>query len=402
MVRVPLHRDLAYGADMIDSTVPAALLPYCSEPANLKQGNTLQLLRDGVEAMPAMLEAISEAQHTIYVEMYHFASDDTGWRFVDALVERATAGLEVAVLYDGFGSLGTSPELWQRLEEAGVRLFEYNPIGLFKPLRGWFARDHRKVLVLDHVTAFVGGLNLANAWAPPEWGGSGWRDTAVRIVGPCARDLAQLFRSEWDKAGRLSELRPVPESIPAPPGRALCGVFGTSLRRRQQRKSVQEVYLHALRAARQRICLTTAYFIPARAIQHAIRDARKRGVDVVLLLAGTSDIWLAKYAGRRLYRRLLSWGVEVYEWTDRVLHAKTMSVDGCWASVGSFNLDPFSARYNLEVTVATLDRDTARALERMFEEDVRRSQRIHISDWKRRSWIERGLELLCYPFRFWM
>jgi len=367
-------------------------------------GNTVSVLRDGAEAFPAMLEAIAGARRSILLEMYIFASDDTGWRFADALAERARAGVEVAVLSDAVGSFSTDVGLWRALEDAGARHIEFGPLDRWwRPRRlFWSTRDHRKMVVVDGRVGFTGGMNVADEYGPGDDGSPGWRDTVVRVEGPAVSDFTRTFLEVWGQTGGPQLMSPDPGVEIPPAGDVRCGLVGLTSRKRgsRGRRSVYRSYRRAMAAARQRIFLTNPYFLPDRRFLADLHDARRRGVEVSVLVPGRSDVPAVKYASRHLYDRLLRWGVQIHEFHERVLHAKTAVIDGVWCTVGSFNLDPRSAEHNLEVNLSIEDAGIGRQMERIFDEDLERAERVHLSDLKERPLIERLIQAIAYSLRW--
>jgi cardiolipin synthase len=364
-------------------------------------GHKVDLLRDGGQAFPAMLEAIACAQKTICLETYIFRLDGIGRRFGEALMERAAAGVEVNFIYDDFGSIGVPSGYLQTLERRGVRTVAFRPFAPWKKRWGLNQRDHRKLLVVDARVAFVGGMNLSDDYASLEDGGGGWRDTQVRIEGPGVAQLIEGFLDLWRREGGAPIRDPQLYTVGRDQqGDMLMRVIDNSHRR--ERRHVRRSYLGALEVARKRVYITSAYFLPDRKILRAMRRAVQRGVEVAVIVAGQSDVLAVRYAASHLYTWMLKAGIQVYEWTERVLHAKTAVVDGLWSTVGSYNLDHRSLVYNLELNVAVLSRDFGDRLEAMFEEDRVRCQAIELETWKRRPALRKFLEWFFYLFRFWL
>jgi cardiolipin synthase len=204
----------------------------------------------------------------------------------------------------------------------------------------------------------------------------------------------------WRKAGgealdHRKYLRSLPEKGPAQ-----AAVLDTSVFR--NRSAIRKAYLHALRRATRSIYITNAYFLPDSGILHAIRDAKKRGVEVAVMLPAASDVMMVRYASRALYPRLLRWGVEIYEFQSHMLHAKTAVVDGIWSTVGSCNLDHRSFRLNQEANLVFLDEEIGTNLLNLFQEDKRHCVKIDIDSFEKRSIVERAIEYICYFFRTWL
>ena len=366
-----------------------------------KQPDHLVLLRDGVETYPEMLRAIAGAKRSICVQTYVLRSDRTGWRFAEALIERSRSGVEVSLMYDAWGS-SISSEFAQALRAADVRTLAFNPLRLSGRLRRALARlrkrSHRKMLVVDCAVAFVGGTNLSDDYAPPEEGGRGWRDTNVRVEGPAAQQAQALFAETWLKSGgepfRLTRVEP------AVAGLGRVRLVGERLH--ADRRRVRDAYLRAIASARRTIHITNAYFLPTHRVRRALARAAHRGVQVLVILPGTTDLPIVRLASQHLFSGLLRRGIRLFEWTGPVLHAKTAAVDNRWATVGSSNLDPLSLRVNLEANVVVEDQDFARKLEGMFLEDLARCREILTGEWARRPPILRFASWIAYRFRRWL
>lgn len=375
-------------------------VPYAAVPARVRVGNRIQLLRDGSATFPAMLEAISGARQHVNLASYLFAGDATGRLFASALAEKARSGVQVNLLYDAIGSSDTPRELFDRLEEAGVNVVEYHPIRPWKARWGWWRRDHRKILVVDGRTGFAGGVNIADDYQPPEKGGGGWRDTHLRVEGPAVADLQRFFIAVWRRAGgrrlpKKSYLPPLPRAGPTP-----ARVVGNTLL--WNRWAIRKAALVAFRAARRSIWIANAYFVPDGAILGEILRARARGVDVRIMVPHQSDVPIVSAATRAHYTMLLDEGIRVFEWSGPMLHAKTMTVDGMWSAVGSFNLDRWSLTNNLEVSVNVFDTVVSAELERMFEDDMGRCEEITREAWSRRGRGDRIMEWLAMWLAPWL
>jgi cardiolipin synthase len=364
------------------------------DPSLLSDGNRVRLLNDGAETFPRMLEAIAGARHSVLVEMYTFASDATGKKFAAALAERAKAGVTVRVLYDALGSRETSTSIFQSIRAAGAVVTPFRPLGWFS----WRRRDHRKIVIVDGTTAFLGGLNLSDEYAPASEGGQGWHDVQIEIEGPEVRDLVTLFAETWEE----EEDDPLfPKGWPEAPsprrGGVLVAAIGSDQRR--DRKSIGREYLHALRNARSRVWIANAYFVPSLRFHRALREAAHRGVDVRILAPVKTDVKPVYYASRALFDGLLRRGIRIFEYQGPVLHAKTVVIDGVWSSIGSYNLDHLSILRNLEVTAIVLDQGFGSCLEALFEKDCRNAVEVKLPEWRRRSPRRVFLEQFWFQFR---
>ncbi|HVO31826.1 MAG TPA: phospholipase D-like domain-containing protein [bacterium] len=387
------------------AVVPAPLPPtiwtrYSSEPARIRTGNRARLLRDGAAAFPEMLAAIAGAKKHINLASYIFASDGTGRDFSGALAERARAGVHVNVIYDAIGSSDSAQDVFDVMTDAGVNVIEYHPIRPWRPRWGWWRRDHRKILVVDGVIGFTGGINIADLNAPLERGGGGWRDTHVKIEGPVVADLQASFIAVWRRAGgrRLHKRDYLPSLVHV--GATPARVVGNTLL--WNRWSIRRAILAAFRAATRNIWIANAYFVPDAAIVGELIRARGRGVDVRIMVPRKSDVRVVAYASRNRYQWLLDEGIRIFEWTGPMLHAKTIVVDGVWSGVGTFNFDRWSLVNNLEVTVNLFDPAVAVELERMFIEDQARCVEVTREAWLRRAGYERMLESLAGLLSPWL
>ncbi|WP_235879747.1 cardiolipin synthase ClsB [Polyangium aurulentum] len=362
----------------------------------------LRLLRDGEQTFPAMLEAIRRARSTICFETYILRDDRTGQRFAEALMDRARAGVEVNLLYDAWGS-SVSNEFVRALRAAGVRAVEFRPIRFsfqsYKIIRQLAPRNHRKSLIVDNNTAFTGGINIADDYASVAAGGEGWRDTHLCLEGPAAQEMQYFFLRTWRKA----KGDPIDEPRYAHLGRRpdhMVRVVTSDMRK--GRTSIRDWYRNAIDRAQKRIYITNAYFLPTLRLLRELQQAARRGVDVRIMVAGTTDVTAVLLASRSIYGRLLEAGARMYEWKGRVLHAKTAVFDGHWATVGSSNLDQQSLRLNLESNVIVEDSRFAGAMEAMFQQDLEHCDEITSEEWRDRPLWQRAASWVAYLFRDWL
>jgi cardiolipin synthase len=333
-------------------------------------GNRVQLLIDGPDTYGAMLELIERASRWIHFENYIIRSDTEGRRFAEALAARAREGLPVRVLYDAVGSMFTSPRLWRFLRGAGVEVRAFHRLRPLNIVTN-FARDHRKLVVADGAGAVVGGLCIGC-----EWTGDGdtvrpWRDTAVRLGGPAAAVLDQAFARTWAVSGApLSDEEQAGRVTPEGDGevRVIMGEPG-------RERAFRVIELLAA-GSMERLWITDAYMVAPPRLFQALRDAARDGVDVRMLVPGSSDLPLIRNLSRIGYRDLLRSGVRIYEWDGPMLHAKTIVSDGRWVRIGSSNLNPSSLIGNYELDVLIEDSSLAESMERQFRLDIGRSREV--------------------------
>jgi cardiolipin synthase len=388
--------------------------------ASVTCNNRVQLLTNGEEAFPAMLAAIEHAEQCISLEMYKIRMDSVGQTFVSALIRAARRGVRVRFLYDALGSRSVAYTDFRGLIDAGAEVSVFNPILWLTFLR-LNNRDHHKILVVDGYIAFLGGLNLAEEYDGD--GLSGWRDTALMIEGPAARDAERVFNESWLQGGinligkdlPLIGINPLKRAVDsplvwlldldeemcfsacAPPAEGTARVRIVPSNPDAFNSTIIDKYLLAINSARKSIFITSAYFLPPLVLRRALVNAAKRGVQVRLILQGSSDTPLVRTIAIGYYGRLLKHGVEIYAWTRSVLHAKTMVVDGVWSTIGSANLDGRALFLNYEVNAAVLDPSLAAAMEQQFERDLRHCRRVRLEEWKKRPLSQRMVEILLIP-----
>lgn len=346
--------------------------------ARLRTANSVRLLRDATENYPAWLSAIHAARSTIHFEMYIVHDDEAGHRFADALIEKAREGVRVRLLYDWLGGFRkTSRRFWNHLRAGGVDVRCYNPPRLDHPL-GWLSRDHRKMIAVDHTVAFVTGLCVGDAWIGDEAKGlDPWRDTGVELRGPAVADCEEAFAEAWAAAGD-----PLPDderwasAQQAVAGEVAVRVVATV----PNTAGLFRVDQLVAALARNRLWLADAYFAGTAPYVQALRAAAKDGVDVRLLVPGTSDIPTLRLFSRAGYRPLLEAGVRVFEWNGSMLHAKSAVADGRWARVGSTNLNIASWIGNRELDVIVENESFAHAMEEAFAADLANATEVVLDD----------------------
>jgi cardiolipin synthase len=338
--------------------------------APLRDHNRIRLLKDAPQNYPAWLDAIRAARRTIHFEMYIIHEDDQGRMFADVLLQKAREGVKVRLLYDWMGGFGkTSRGFWKRLREGGVDVRCYNPPRFASPL-GWVSRDHRKMIAIDGMVAFVTGLCVGRAWVgDPAHGIAPWRDTGVELRGPAVADCEHAFADAWAAAGE--PLPPADDAVVEE--HSLADDPGVSVRvvaTIPYTAGLFRVDQLVAAMARNTLWLTDAYFAGTAPYVQALRAAAADGVDVRLLVPGASDIPLVRLFSRAGYRPLLECGVRVFEWNGTMLHAKTAVADGRWARVGSTNLNIASWMGNRELDVIVENEPFAREMEAMFTADL--------------------------------
>jgi cardiolipin synthase len=386
-----------------------AALEEAASGRPLIAGNNVRLLFDGPSIITAMLAAVAGAKDTINLETYLFDQDPLGLKFADELIAKQKEGVQVSIIYDCVGTLGTPQAFFDRMQAAGIRLLPYHPVSPFHRLGHWRInnRDHRKILVVDGKVAFTGGVNITAAYSSSSLFRShaknptsvGWRETHIQIEGPAVTALQWLFLDNWasQKEGAL----PARDYFPQRPdaGNKVVRVLGSKPGGDYE---IYKTYFLAIQGATKSIHITVAYFAPDVQIMQALADAVRRGVDVKIILPSVSDGGPVLYAGQSFYTQMLKAGISVYELKTSVLHAKTAVIDGSWSTVGSTNLDMRSFLHNKEVNVVVLGDDFGREMESAFHDDLKDTNKITLEQWKRRPLSQRFKEWFARLLSYWL
>ena len=377
----------------------------------LTAGNRVRLLQDGPATYRAMLEAIQAARDHINMETYILDDDDVGQHFARALIDKQRQGVQVNLIRDSVGTLGTPAAFFEALAAAGIRVLEFNPMNPLLARKEWELnqRDHRKLLIVDGRTAFLGGINISSVYSggsssqgmPPRPAGSlAWRDTDLQLEGPVVAELQKLFLAAW--VAQKGEPLAAKDYFPPPErtGSDVVRAIGSSPD--DAFSLIYATLLSAIGSAETSVYLTNAYFAPDPQLLATLEAAVGRGVDVTLILPSQTDSWLVFHAGRGYYEQLLRAGVKIYERRGVILHSKTALVDGVWATVGSTNLDWRSFLHNHELNAVVLGPEFGKQVRAMFEQDRAASEAITLEQWERRPLGVRVKEWLAKVWEYWL
>jgi len=364
-----------------------------------REGNRFDLLVDGSNFFPHMLDAIYSARNTILLEMYLIESGTVMDRFITALLDAAERDVQAYLLLDDYGAIRLKQRERERLEHKNIHIAYFNRLRSHSTLYNLYRiflrgqehglyRNHRKLLLVDGQTAFVGGTGLVDEFDPPGHPEMQWRETMLRIQGPVVADWQLLFTTTWNKS--TAQVLSLPE--------AKSGEHGDAQRGRITVNDIErysEVLLsltHNIVHARHRVWFATAYFVPGWRIRRALKRAAKSGIDVRLLLPGPiTDHPGVRYISHRLYGRLMKNGVRIFEYQPRFFHAKSVLCDD-WVAIGSSNFDRWNLRWNLEANQEIKDEALARQVKQMFEQDFSNSVEYSYEQWCQRSWFKRLLQ----------
>ncbi len=376
----------------------------------LTAGNKVLLLQDGPTTYAAMFAAINAARDHINMETYILDDDEIGQRFAAALIAKQREGVQVNLMYDSVGTLDTPAAFFAQLAAAGIKLVEFNPVNPLAAKTGWAVnqRDHRKLLVVDGRIAFLGGINISGVYssgsgpglrAPPT-GKLPWRDTDLQLEGPVVAELQKLFIEAWNK----QKGEPLAERVYFPPlavvGSEVVRAIGSSPD--EPCSLIYATLISALRSAQTEIWLSNAYFVPDPQLKAALKAAVARGVDVRVVVPGSTDSWLVFHAGRAHYTELLRAGVKLYERGDALFHVKTAVIDGVWSTVGSTNLDWRSFLHNHEVNAVVLGGNFGDRMRAAFLADIAKSRPIKLDQWRRRPLADRIKEVVAHLWEYWL
>ena len=413
----------------------------------LTVGNEVLLLQDGPASYRAMFAAIAAAKDHINMETYILDDDEVGQRFAQALIDRQRAGVQVNLIRDGAGTFGTPAAIFKRLSDSGITVLEFNPLNPLAARKQWALnqRDHRKLLIVDGKTAFLGGINISSVYSGGSFGqGSSserseerraaapakpaaapaatpgampglkpddagepvipatlaWRDTDLRLRGPVVAELQKLFIDTWEK--QQGEPLAAKNYFPKPEvaGRQVVRAIGSTPD--EPFSQIYATLLSAIGSAETSVHLTNAYFAPDPQMLVALETAAARGVDVTLILPSQTDSWLIFHAGRGYYDRLLRAGVKIHQRRGVILHSKTVLIDGVWATVGSTNMDWRSFLHNQELNAVVLGAEFGAQLQAMFDRDLAQSDAITIDQWERRSLEYRLQEWFARLWEYWL
>jgi len=366
----------------------------------LRQGGTARLLNNGDEFFPALNIAIRGARKSINFSCYIWKKGKVNDDLVAALVERARAGVEVRILLDGFGGMFAPDESVEALRAAGAKVETFRAARLGKLTR-FHKRNHRRAIVIDGKVGFTGGMAVADQWLGNADSEKHWRDSMVEVTGPLAATLQSSFADLW--AGTVGEVLVGPAFFPPPDpaaggGERITLHTGIGSSPSHENRPLRVFFMQSFLAARQRLWISTPYFVPDKSTREAVAERARAGVDVRILMPDShTDADLIRLASHSYYQELLEAGVRVYEYKATMMHLKHVVVDGEWSIVGSANMDIRGSEINEENVLGILDGEFGRQMERTFLQDLQRSEEIRLDAWKKRVW-ERPLQRVAVLF----
>lgn len=362
----------------------------------LVEGNHVELVQNGAMWERALRD-IGEAKKTINIEAFLAKSGELTKRLADALCTKAHEGVEIRMLLDGSGGRHFGNDDLKKLRDAGCTIGMYHPfrvsnIGLLNN------RDHRKIIVLDGRIGYVGGHCITDNWLGDAQDKKHFRDISARVEGPVVAQLQSAFAENWiEETGGVTG---GPEFFPKLEKAGEMKAHVTWVSPAGSPSSVKLLHYMAIRAAQTRITIQNPYFLPDPDARKALVDAVKRGVEVRVMIPATeaSDSPLVQHASHHHYGTLLKGGVKLYDYQPTLLHQKVITVDSCWAAVGSTNFDDRSFEVNDEVSLVICEEQIAQELERIFDEDRMNAVEVHLDAWKKRPWMHKVKDLAAFLF----
>lgn len=365
----------------------------------LTSGNKVELLINGEEKFSNLLAAIQQAKDHIHLEYYIYEYDNVGSMIIDALIEKAKEGVAIKFIYDDFGSPGIKKKIEKKMQDAGIQIFPFHKVHFYLLANRINYRNHRKIVVIDGCTGYVGGINVSDKYVngdnPKKLF---WRDTHLRIDGPAVYYLQYLFMSDWNfccKQVFESMDRFFPKIQPEKINNF---VQVTASGPDSSQPSVLYSILQAIYLAKEEILITTPYFIPGDSIIDALRIAALSGLKVKILVPGVCDSRIVNAASRSNYGELLDAGVEIFLYEKGFVHAKTLVTDSKLFIVGTANMDYRSFDLNFEVNAIVYDVEMAGQMREIFFNDVAQSRQINNDDWGSRKWYTLLPERICRLF----
>ncbi|MCD6298755.1 MAG: cardiolipin synthase [Deltaproteobacteria bacterium] len=365
---------------------------------SLVEGNRIQLLQNGEQAYPAMLEAIEGARKSLFLASYIFDTNDTGRTFIEALSRATGRGIDVRVIIDGVGELYSFPRAGTLLKKRGVRVARFIPPRVFPPMLHINLRNHRKILVTDGLIAFTGGMNIGDRHLADNLDNpSRVEDLHFRITGPVTSQVEQVFLEDWSFCTGEHTVQEPARTVHS--GNAICRTIVEGPN--EDMDKLSSILVGAVSVARYRVLIMTPYFLPSRALIAAMQTAALRGVAVDIILPGKNNLPFVHWASRNMLWELLQRGIRVYYQPPPFVHTKLFIVDDQYAQIGSANMDPRSLRLNFEMAMEIYDREVVAGFTAHALEKIGQSQEISLKDVDTRPLFARirdGLSWLFTPY----
>ena len=358
--------------------------------SSVHHGSHFEVLTNGSQFYPAMLEAISQAQQSINMECYIFQPDETGRKFMNAMMERARAGVVVTLVVDAVGSFRFGFSAIREMREAGCRVELYQRLKWYRLAR-LNNRTHRELLVVDGKVAFIGGAGVGSQWEKGKRGKRPWRDTMTRVTGPAVSAMQGVFAENWIEC--CGEILCGPDYFPELKKTGDTSSIVIKSSPADRATACRVVFQMLIESAGRHIRINTPYFLPDKALRQAFIATAKRGVKIEIIVPGshTDQRWV-RLVSRRKYNELLREGIRIFEYRAGMTHAKVLNVDDLWVILGTTNFDNRSFEHNDEVNIAIRDEEMSARLTRDFRQDLKSCEEVTLDTWRRRSLLEKIVE----------
>ncbi|MBW2961496.1 cardiolipin synthase [Mesonia aestuariivivens] len=378
-----------YETDFLGNKVNIVKLLQNNQKKPLVFGNDVQILINGEKKFEALFKDIKEAKNHIHVEYYMFNDDKIGSQFIEALIKRAKEGIVVRVNYDYVASAISNKSI-KKMKQAGIEIFPFMPVWFPNLTRKLNYRNHRKIVVIDGIIGYVGGVNVSDEYVNPNNTGY-WRDTHTRLKGNVVKSIQSHFLLNWNFVSE-QEIEITDHYFPEVEE---CGEIPVQIAASgpdSDYPHIMEALFTAINGAKDFIRITTPYFIPNDQMLTALKTASRRGVDIEILIPKEGDSWAAKYATNSYILDLLESGIKVYHYCKGMVHAKTMVVDGLLSTIGTSNMDYRSFEINFEITALIYNKEVSAEMLHIFEDDTKHCNQVAIEEWKQRSFQEKVKE----------
>ncbi len=379
--------------DVTDSEFRDSLSRILNIP--VEQGGSIKILNNGDEFYPALDEALENAKRTINFSVYIWQDGEASSKIMNRLLEKQKSGVQVRVLQDGLGSKSSPEDQFEELEQAGAKIETFRGAE-FGKLTRFHRRNHRRSIVIDGQTGFIGGMAVSDSWLGHAQDPEHWRDLMFQVTGPMARSLQSAFVDHWaSSSGEMLIGEDIfPNTFPENSDNSITFMHLVSSPADDSQPLPQFLML-SMQAAKQKLYITTPYFIGNRNLMTILSEKAKSGVDVRLILPGKEiDNKMSRWGAQNSYHDLLKSGVKIYEYQPTFIHSKFIVVDDELSLIGSPNLNSRSQRLDEENIMAIFDKELAGDLMNIFNEDMKSSQEITLSEWRKRNPFVRVLQLI--------
>ncbi len=363
--------------------------------------NNATILVNGEEKFPDLFKNLRSAKHHIHIEYYIYENDTIGNQLAQILIEKAKEGVEVRFIYDDFGSSGIRKNIALQLREAGVEAYPFYKVKLIMFANRMNYRNHRKIIVIDGIVGYIGGINVSDNYINNEGDNKlFWRDTHLRIAGSSVTNLQTTFLADWNFCANQK----IPYSTDYFPPTIKTKHYGNHLVQivtsgpDSKYPKIKYTLIQAIFSAEKEICITTPYFIPDKSFLEAIKIAALSGIEIILLVPTKSDSLVVNTTSQSNFQELLDVGVKIYTYDKGFIHAKTMVCDQKIAIIGTANFDNRSFDLNFEINAIVYDEQIAKKQRELFEKDLAFSTQITQEEWRQRSWYKKLIEKILHLF----